>query len=43
MKEGHGKNTAKHLGMKYTDVQYALKKLEQGGRIRMDGKCWVVA
>ena len=43
VKAGYGKNTAKHLGMKYTDVQYALKKLGEEGRIRMEGKCWVAA
>ena len=43
VKAGNGTNTAKHLGMKYTDVQYALKKLEEEGRIRKEGKCWVAA
>ena len=43
VKAGHGKNPAKHLGMKYTEVRNALKKLEGEGRIRMEGKCWVAA
>ena len=29
--------------MKYTEVRYALKKLEGEGRIRMEGKCWMAA
>ena len=43
VKDGHGNDVADYLGMKYTEAHYALKKLEQGGRIRLEKKGWVVA
>lgn len=43
VKEGHGNDVADYLGMKYTEAHYALKKLEQGGRIRLEKKGWVAA
>ena len=43
VKAGHGSNVANYLGMKYTEVQYVLKKLEGSGQIRRKDKCWVVA
>lgn len=33
----------RYLGMKYTEAHYALKKLEQGGRIRRGKTGWVAA
>lgn len=43
VKDGHGNDVAAYLGMKYTEAHYALKKLEQGGRIRLEKKGWVAA
>ena len=43
VKDGHGNNVADYLGMKYTEAHYALKKLEQGGRIRLGKTGWVAA
>jgi DNA invertase Pin-like site-specific DNA recombinase len=43
VKDGHGNDVADYLGMKYTEAHYALKKLEQGGRIRLEKKGWVAA
>ena len=43
VKEGHGNDVADYLGMKYAEAHYALKKLEQGGRIRLEKKGWVAA
>ena len=34
VKDGHGNDVADFLGMKYTEAHYALKKLEQGGRVK---------
>lgn len=43
VKDGHGNDVADYLGMKYTEAYYALKKLEQGGRIRLEETGWVAA
>jgi DNA-binding MarR family transcriptional regulator len=43
VKDGHGNDIADYLGMKYTEAYYALKKLEQGGRIRLEETGWVAA
>ena len=43
VKDGHGNDVADYLGMKYTEAHYALKKLEQGGRIRLEKTGWVAA
>lgn len=43
VKDGHGNDIADYLGMKYTEAYYALKKLEQGGRIKLEETGWVAA
>ena len=43
VKDGQGDDVAEYLGMKYTEAHYALKKLEQGGRIRLEKTGWVAA
>ena len=41
--DGHGFGVAGYLGMKYTEVHYALQKLDKEGRIRKEKGEWVVA
>ena len=41
--EGHGFDLAQFLGMKYTEVQYVLKKLEKEGRIRKEHGEWLIS
>ena len=43
VKDGHGNDVADFLGMKYTEAHYALKKLEQGGRVKKEKGEWVAA
>jgi DNA invertase Pin-like site-specific DNA recombinase len=43
VKDGHGNDVAEFLGMKYTEAHYALKKLEQGGRVKKEKGEWVAA
>jgi DNA-binding MarR family transcriptional regulator len=43
VKNGHGNDVADYLGMKYTEAHYALKKLEQGGRMKKEKGEWVAA
>lgn len=43
VKDDQGDDVAEYLGMKYTEAHYALKKLEQGGRIRLEKTGWVAA
>ena len=43
VKDGHENDVADYLGMKYTEAHYALKKLEQGGRVKKEKGEWVAA
>ena len=43
VKDGHGNDVADYIGMKYSEAHYALKRLEQRGRIRRGKTGWVTA